>query len=156
MRFVDALRSHALDVTTLPAGPDVNPVLLARLVKLIRSVRPTLVHTHLVHADLHGLVAARLAGVPAVSSDHTTPTYNRQITYRSVGRLSGRLARRRLAISEHVGRRMIAARQGRPGFVDVVPYGIDVAPWQQATPLTLPMVNREEQVVVGVALRLVP
>src|SRR4051812_40907303 len=147
MRFVDALRAHDLAVTTLDAGPDLNPRLITRLVRVIRDVQPTLVHTHLVHADLHGLIAARLARVPAVSSDHTPPTLNRRATYRWVGRLSGRLARRRLAISEHVARAMLAQRQGRPDFVDVVPYGIDVAPWKSPAPLPIEGVDHDQQVV---------
>ena len=48
------------------------------MVREIRASRPDLVHTHLVHADLHGQVAAGLAGVGRVSSVHGTPAFYRR------------------------------------------------------------------------------
>jgi glycosyltransferase involved in cell wall biosynthesis len=39
---------------------------LARLVRMLRGARPTIVHTHLRQANLYGRLAARLADVPVV------------------------------------------------------------------------------------------
>jgi hypothetical protein len=65
--FVDDMRRAGVDVVVREGGPDVNPVLLPALISEIRSFRPDIVHTHLVHADVHGQAAALVARVPAVS-----------------------------------------------------------------------------------------
>src|SRR3989454_12814506 len=45
-----------------------HPIAFARLVRTIRSFRPTIVHTHLQSANLYGRLAARLARVPVVAA----------------------------------------------------------------------------------------
>jgi hypothetical protein len=52
--FYDALRVPAV---RLQAPRDLDPILL---VKLLRSLDADVVHTHLVHADVYGGVAAKL------------------------------------------------------------------------------------------------
>ena len=128
--FVEALRAAGVNTTRLSAGPDVNPVIIARLLSEIRTFRPDIVHTHLVHADVHGQLAAKAARVPGVSSMHGTPAFYLKEPYRSAGRLAGRLARRRIAISEHVADFIRRARLGPPDRIRVVPYGIDATPLQ--------------------------
>lgn len=39
-----------------------------KLIRFIRREKFDLVHTHLIHADIHGVLAARLAGVPIIMS----------------------------------------------------------------------------------------
>jgi glycosyltransferase involved in cell wall biosynthesis len=126
-QFVDALRAAGVTTTTRRAGPDLNPLVIAGLLDDIRRFRPDVVHTHLVHADLHGQVAARMTGVAGVSSAHGTPEFYRHEPYRSAGRLVGRLARRRIAISEHVADFIRTERLAPPERIRVVRYGIDAS-----------------------------
>ncbi len=124
-RFVEALRAAGVDTTELPAGPDANPLLVARIVSEIRSFRADIVHTHLVHADVHGQLAARIARVAGVSSVHDTASFYAREPYRTAGRVVGRLARRRIAISQHVARFLESERLAPPERIRVVMYGID-------------------------------
>lgn len=62
-------RIRALGVPVLSLGmgrgiPDPRGVL--RLIKILRKVRPEVLQSWLYHADLIGLIAGRLAGVPAI------------------------------------------------------------------------------------------
>ena len=57
--FYGALRVPAIRI---PAPRDLDPLLLARVV---RALRADVVHTHLVHADVYGGVAAKLRGARA-------------------------------------------------------------------------------------------
>ncbi len=54
----------------------------AQLYRLIRQIRPPIVHTHTAKAGALGRVAARLAGVPVV-----VHTYHGHVLLRDVGRL---------------------------------------------------------------------
>ncbi len=103
-RFVAELADAGIDVTVRAAGGDLNAKLVPELVSEIRAFRPDVVHTHLFHADVVGQVAAQVARVRGVSSVHSTDDFYRREPYRSVGRAVSRLARRRIAISEHVAR----------------------------------------------------
>jgi glycosyltransferase involved in cell wall biosynthesis len=159
-RFVDALRRANIDVTTRKAGFDANPALLPGLVSDIRSYRPDVVHTHLVHADVHGLLAARVARVATVSSVHGTPAFYRREPYRSAGRLAGRLANRRIAISEHVATFLRAMRLAPPDRIRVVYYGIDadtlgVGPGERDKYRSRFGIASDD-VTLGIASRLVP
>ena len=46
----------------------VDPLLVLRMYREIRRIKPHIVHTHLFKSDFHGRLAARLAGVPVVFS----------------------------------------------------------------------------------------
>lgn len=127
--FTERLRSLGVSHTIVGSGPDINPFLVAALVREIRDFRPDLVHTHLIHADLHGQLAARLTGVTGVSSVHSVHDFYRRQPYRSAARIAGHLASRTIAISEHAGQYVEAIGLCRPGTVRVVPYGIDASTW---------------------------
>lgn len=129
-RFVVELQSRGVDTRAVPAGPNVNPLLFARLLAEVRHYRPDLVHTHLIHADLHGQPAARMWGVPAVSSVHSAHAFYRRQPVRLVGTAAGRLATRTIAISDHVRRFAVDVGLNRREAIRVVPYGINAADWE--------------------------
>lgn len=57
----------------LPSYSNYDPLLVARLLALIRRTRPALVQTWLPMMDVFGGAAARLAGVPWLISERTSP-----------------------------------------------------------------------------------
>jgi glycosyltransferase involved in cell wall biosynthesis len=164
--FIDAFRSVGVDTRAVPAGPDLNPRAVTGIMRVINDVRPDIVHTHLVHADLHGLIAALVRRVPSVSSIHDPPPFFDRWQSRLVAQLAGRLARERIAISHDVERVIAAKHLGRPGHVTVIHYGIDPGPWQAVDRDTArarlnltdqpdESVQSVDSVVVGIASRMV-
>jgi glycosyltransferase involved in cell wall biosynthesis len=159
-QVVAPLRARGIPTTVVRAGPDLNPLLIAALVREIRSFRPDLLHTHLIHADLHGQAAAGLARVVRVSSVHGTPAFYRREPYRAMARAAGRFSSATIAISEHVRRFVEGLRLARARRIEVVPYGIDASEW----PLPRPDRDRARaalglaagDVVVGIAARMIP
>jgi len=129
--FTSALSAAGIPVAGIPAGPDLNPWLVAWLSTIFRRERPHLVHTHLIHADVHGQPAARLAGVPAVSTVHGTHPFYRRPPWRTAAAIAGHLARRTIAISHHVADTLTEAGVVPQARVRVIHYGIDPAPWQE-------------------------
>ncbi len=158
-RFVGPLRDLGIGVTVLPAGPDINPMLYARLVSQARKYRPDVVHTHLIHADLHGQLAARTLRLPTVSSVHGTHDFYRHMPYRAAATLAGHLSSRTIAISKYVAQFLGELRLAAPGDIRIVRYGLDAAGWQLSTKERLAARRtlglEDHQIAVGVASRLV-
>jgi glycosyltransferase involved in cell wall biosynthesis len=108
----------------LRAGRDLDPALLLSLGRTLRRLRPDVVHTHLVHADVYGAVASR---VPLVSTKHNDDRF-RLGPFRHVERLLARRASRVIAITEALARFSVE-RVGLPaGKVEVIHYGLDAPP----------------------------
>ncbi len=107
---------------------DVSPGLLLRLAQRFRAERPDVVHTHLFHADLYGLIAARWAGVPrVVSSRHNDDSFRRLAPVRWLNRWLWRQFDGGIAISEHVRRFCLTTEGAPPGKLTTIPYGLNGA-----------------------------
>jgi glycosyltransferase involved in cell wall biosynthesis len=70
-RVAEIARRDALPIYTVPMTRTIHPladgVALARLWRLLRELRPAIVHAHTPKASLLGALAARAAGVPVVA-----------------------------------------------------------------------------------------
>lgn len=93
------------EVHGLSMHGDADLLLVPRLLSLIRTTRPELVHLHSrIGADLMGGIAARLAGVPVVHTrrvDNPEPRWLVSIKYRLHDRV--------IAISEGIGSVLVGA-----------------------------------------------
>lgn len=65
------IRSHLIPDLVQPMRPLQDLKALWQCFRLIRSVRPDIVHTHTSKAGVIGRLAARLAGVPSIFTAHT-------------------------------------------------------------------------------------
>ncbi|GAB4455455.1 MAG: glycosyltransferase [Anaerolineae bacterium] len=84
------------------------------------------VHTHLIHADVHGIPAARRAGVPhVVSTRHADNPFRRRLPLRLAHRWLWRRVDRGIAISEAVRRFCIEVEGAPPHKMTTVHYGLD-------------------------------
>ncbi len=131
--FYGALRVPAVRI---PAPRDLDPLLLLRLA---RALRADVVHTHLVHADVYGGIAARLRGTHLVSTKHNDDPF-RTGRFRYVERGLARTADRIVAITDSL-RRFTVERVGVPaGKVETIHYGLDdpPEPWGENPPDDVP------------------
>jgi len=143
-------RELGVPAVRLRAPRDLDPALLLALRRKLQRLRPDVVHTHLVHADVYGALAAPGA---LVSTKHNDDPF-RLGPFRHVERTLARRVRRVIAITEALARFNVE-RVGLPAEkVAVVHYGLDEppAPWGENPPLVLPDGAR---VLVAVC-RLVP
>jgi len=133
------------------AGVPYRVASVRSLRRAIASFDPDLVHTHLVHADVFGAVAAGRR--PLVSTKHNDDPF-RTGPFRFVERALTRRARAVITITEALARFQID-RVGLPrDKLTVVHYGMDAPPpaWAGNPPLVLPDSAR---VMLGLG-RLVP
>ncbi len=127
--FMDAAATRHIPVERLPIRADADPILLLSLRRHFRASRPAIVHTHLIHADLHGISAARLAGVPVVlTSRHNDDTFRRKTPYRQINRALWHMAQGGIAISEAIRRFSIAVEGAPPDRVQTIHYGLSPTP----------------------------
>lgn len=85
------LEGIGVPTVTVKIRGNMDPRCLRQVVRMIRDGSYDIVHTHLVHGDLYGTVAAKLAGVPhVVSSKHG---YNDFETNSRAYRINGVLQR---------------------------------------------------------------
>jgi glycosyltransferase involved in cell wall biosynthesis len=131
--FYGALRVPAVRI---PAPRDLDPLLLARLV---RRLRADVVHTHLVHADVYGGLAAALRGTLLVSTKHNDDPF-RLGPLRYVERGLARLASRIVTITDAL-RTFTIEQVGLPAEkVETIHYGLDdlPEPWGENPPNAVP------------------
>jgi glycosyltransferase involved in cell wall biosynthesis len=103
---------------------DFDPLLLVRLA---RTLRADVVHTHLVHADVYGGLAARLRGTHLVSTKHNDDPF-RVGPFRFVERGLSRLTDRIVTITDALHRFTVEQVGVRPDKVETIHYGLDDVP----------------------------
>jgi glycosyltransferase involved in cell wall biosynthesis len=126
--FYDAL---GLPARRLRSARDLDPALPLRLRRTLEQLRPNVVHTHLVHADVYGALASPRAPWRIVSTKHNDDPF-RAGAFRFVERALTKRTSRVIAIT-HALRRFCVERVGLPeAKVDVVHYGLDEVPaWRE-------------------------
>jgi glycosyltransferase involved in cell wall biosynthesis len=104
---------------------DVDPGTFVRVLSYLLNQRPTILHTHLVHADAYGQTAGTLAGIPVrVSTKHGFNEFREGRIFALGDRTIGALAHRQIAISRGLAR-YLSDTEGftEPDF-EIVHYGI--------------------------------
>lgn len=133
----DALRGRGVPVDVLGMAGWRKLVAPLRLARLLRRLRPDIVHVHLLSAQLWGIPAARLARVPViVSTEHSimeTTIEGRPKTawLRVLYRLLDRLATHTIAVSEATRERLAAWGVQDARRISVVNPPIDFAAMAQ-------------------------
>jgi len=125
-RLYDGFARAGVPVEHVRCTHDVNPLMERDLFRVLRRLRPDLVHTHLVHADVYGATAARLTRTPYVSTRHNDDRYQLG-PFRYVDRAFASGAGRLIAISDAVRRFLIAAGLPAAKF-ETIHYGLDAMP----------------------------
>lgn len=127
--YVDALSQRDIPIYRLKIRADLDPLLLSRLYTTLRLVRPHIVHTHLLHADLHATVAAKLAGVPlVVTSRHNDNAFRRREPFRSMNRTLWHTVDAGIAISGSIAQFAVTVEGAPPPKVQTIRYGLEYTP----------------------------
>lgn len=123
-------RAGALGVPTerLTIRRDLDPALLWKLTRLLRREKPDIVHTHLIHADLYGVLAARLARVPGVvSSRHNDDRFRTRLPVRLLNRALWHGIDAGIAISDAIRAFSLRVEGAPADRLRTVRYGLDPA-----------------------------
>jgi glycosyltransferase involved in cell wall biosynthesis len=130
--FYERLEAREVPFRRVRCGFDVSPRLARDVVRAVRAEQPDLVHTHLVHGDVYGSIAASLTRTPVISTRHNDDRYLLG-PFRYVDRTFARLARRLIAISDAV-RVFLEAAGHDPRKLTTIRYGLDEVPAPPSVP----------------------
>jgi glycosyltransferase involved in cell wall biosynthesis len=169
--YLELRRQRLEGLRVLPAlGRDIRGAAdvraLAGLVRLMRRVRPHVVHTHTAKAGTLGRLAALLARVPVVVHTYHGHVFRgyfspaRTRLFLAIERALARHTNRLTTESEGVRRELLDLGIGRPDRFLVVPPGLDLAPFL-ASERVRGELRRElglapDAALVGIVARLVP
>lgn len=131
-RFYERLGELGVPHSRVRCGHDVSPRLARDVIRAVRTERPDLLHTHLVHADVYGSIAASATRTPLVSSRHNDDRYLLG-PFRHVDRAFARRARKLIAISDSV-RLFLEAAGHDPAKLTTIHYGLDELPAEPSVP----------------------
>jgi glycosyltransferase involved in cell wall biosynthesis len=131
--FYDALEHADVPYLRLDCLRDLDPRLAVQVAQLLRRERPDIVHTHLVHGDVYGLIGAIACSGRLVSTKHNDDRF-RTGSFRHLEQLLTRRAARVLCITASLARFNVDVVGLPPAKVQVVHYGLDAPPdaWGEA------------------------
>jgi len=142
-----------------------DTIALRELARLVRRVRPHIVHTHTAKAGVLGRLAARMVGVPVVVHTyhgHVFQGYFSPLKTRLFLGIERWLARRTdwlLTVSEAVRQDLLRLGIGNPERLRVVPLGLDLEPFLACDTLRGQLraeLGVGNALLVGIIARLVP
>lgn len=107
--------------------PGLRPSAFVKLYRLLRSLRPDVVHTHQITALFYAGPAARLAGAPLVVHTEHGKHYSASRRTRTLGRWSARFAAAYCCVSRDIANEVGALRIVPDEKVRVIANGIDTA-----------------------------
>jgi len=137
---------------------DVDPKCLWEMYLFIRRNRFDIVHTHLVHADLYGTLAAKLAGVKCiVSTKHNDNNFRYNWFFKVVNKQLSNLNNRVITISQWLEKFSKEIEKINPNKLITIHYGLslDSANYKANDDIREELRIAKDTVLIGTVARLV-
>jgi sugar transferase (PEP-CTERM/EpsH1 system associated) len=150
--FARRITDERCQVLEFGLRPGNDPRLVWRLARAYRTLRLDIVHTRNAEAFFYGALAARLAGLPVVHSEHgrTFPEkWHRALLQRWLLRRTAAA----FAVSRQLAEEMVAEIGVAPGSFKVIYNGVDTARFARAASRG-PREHRGDDVLIGSVGRL--
>ncbi len=124
--FSHPLERHGIKVSRVKIGFDLSLPALVKVTRLLKSEKPDIVHTHLIHGDLYGTLAARRAGIrKIISSKHNDDQFRKQFVLKKLIHYLNRQAVAVIAISGALKEFCIQHENIPPEKIEVIHYGLE-------------------------------
>lgn len=123
--FARELRGRGVPLDDVRLRADVDPIAFGEVVARLARIRPRILHTHLVHADVYGQLAGAIAQVPLrLSTKHGFNEFREGRWFGLADRTVGSLAHVHIAISQGLARYLAETEGFREEAFEIVHYGI--------------------------------
>jgi len=140
--FARELRERGVPLDDIKLRADVDPIAFGEVLAHLSKLRPRILHTHLVHADVYGQLAGSVARVPLrLSTKHGFNEFREGRWFGLADRSVGSLAHVHIAISQGLARYLAETEGFDEDDFEIVHYGIasrdGVAPYEGGEPRLL-------------------
>lgn len=125
-----------------------------QLYKLIKKIKPDIVHTQLFAADLWGRLAASLAGVKLIITTEQNVNLDQSWLRETLKKLTYRLTTKVVAISTAVKNYAIKRYGVSPEKIEIIPNDVDLITWEKRL-ATAPIKKSDKKILITTG-RLVP
>lgn len=123
----DAARAQSIPADRVALAHDLDLAAVAKIGAALKSAQTQIVHTHMIHGDLYGALAARRAGLAVVQSRHNDDRFRRLWLVKLLTRALAAQTRRVIAISDSLAA-FVRDVEGVPASKIVrIHYGLDPA-----------------------------
>jgi glycosyltransferase involved in cell wall biosynthesis len=124
--FARELRARGIPLDAISLAADVDPVAFLRIAGYLGRLRPGILHTHLVHADVYGQLTGALTGIPVrVSTKHGFNEFRENRGFALGDRAIASLAHTHIAISRGLARYLEEVEGFDGSSFEIVHYGIE-------------------------------
>jgi glycosyltransferase involved in cell wall biosynthesis len=124
--FARELTGRGIPLDAIPLAADVDPVAFFRIIGYLGRSRPTILHTHLVHADVYGQLTGAATGVPVrISTKHGFNEFRENRGFALGDRAIASLAHAHIAISRGLARYLEEVEGFDGESFEIVHYGIE-------------------------------
>ena len=140
--FAEALRARGVPLDDIRLRADVDPIAFGETTAYLGRVRPRILHTHLVHADVYGQLAGSVTRVPLrLSTKHGFNEFREGRWFGFADRSVGSLAHVHIAISQGLAQYLAETEGFDEEDFEIVHYGIadhgEAAPYAGSEPRLL-------------------
>ena len=124
--MVSEAQDRGIPIRRLTIHRDYDLSLLFKIRRALREIKPDIVHTHLIHADVYGLLAAKLAGIRSViSSRHNDDQFRFHPILRRISPMIWRMTDGGIAISAAIKHFMLEVEDAPRHKISIVNYGLE-------------------------------
>lgn len=150
--WVEEARAKGIKVTVLRKYFKIDPWNFLRLLRLVKNLKPDIIHTQL-GGDVYGRLAAKILGIKAVVSteQNVNPRESKLLTFTKL--ISARYAAKLVAISEAVRDDMVSRYALEAKNIEIIYNGVNPERFA-SQPLPQPRAGRP--LVIGSVGRLTP
>jgi glycosyltransferase involved in cell wall biosynthesis len=140
--FARELEARGVPLDGIRLRADVDPIAFGEVVAYLTRAAPSVLHTHLVHADVYGQLAGAIARVPLrLSTKHGFNEFREGRFFGIADRTVGSLAHVHIAISQGLAHYLAETEGFREESFEIVHYGISardsVSPYAEKDPRLL-------------------
>jgi glycosyltransferase involved in cell wall biosynthesis len=124
--FARELRARGIPLDAIALSADVDPIAFLRIAGYLGRLRPGILHTHLVHADVYGQLTGALTGIAVrVSTKHGFNEFRENRGFALGDRAIASLAHTHIAISRGLAKYLEEVEGFDGSSFEIVHYGIE-------------------------------
>jgi glycosyltransferase involved in cell wall biosynthesis len=159
--YVQAASTRGIPVTPVVINSHFDLTLHQRLWKLFKSLKPDIVHTHLLHGDIFGIPAARAAKVPVIiTSRHNDNAFRRRSPFRQINQKLWQRVDAGITISKALAQFCVEVEGAPADKLHTIYYGLDPNRWLVDEKGARVVLRRElgmgrHDPLIGIACRLI-